>query len=522
MKFPILFFYFFLNISSYYAQNQPIQFLQLSLAEALAKAKKENKLVFLDFTASWCMPCKAMDKEVFIVDKVGSLFNKKYISVKISTEDPAGKALAQKYNVYEIPTLLFLNYQGVVLMRSEGYMPPQELVKLSEQVSKINLTKVKEYADFTQNPSNPSYLLKYLEYLNTTDSESGQPVFEDYFAEVPKAALSSKENWIILKSYTKSTKSKAFNRVMDLRHEFNSKYGSVAIDSFILNTSQKEYTDLKISNASFLAKESLAKKIEQLQPQGYRFAANSIRADVALIKSEYDNYIVLLDKMYFDDRPQTMVAQAWLDELMTKYLNVLDKKLSNSSQITIQKWFDRLKTKPENINHISWISTFLQKKQDKHATNLIEAEIAKNNKIQRSNCETWAYQTALTTSMPTKTNKGFRVETDSIVFEYNTADYLTLKGIKNDTLVASNNLWTPKNVYIKTNLSNWNIKDPAWQLQPLPNKTIWQLKKHKKDLADMKFLYIVDQKYQVVIDDCTLNTSLGENAEKNLIIKDII
>lgn len=522
MKVQILFFLLFLNVSFYYAQNQPVKFLQLPLAEALALAQKENKLVFLDFTASWCMPCKAMDKEVFIVDKVGSLFNKKYINVKISTEDPAGKALAKKYNVYEIPTLLFLNPQGVILMRGEGYMPPQELVKLSEQVSKINLTKVKEYADFTQNPTNPNYVLKYLEYLNKTDCENCQTIFDDYFASIPKAALSSKENWKIIKGYTNATQSKIFNRVMDLRQEFNSKYGSVAIDSFILNVAKKEYTELKASNASFLAKEALAKRIEQLQPQGYKFVVYGIKADVALIKSEYDNYIGMLDKMYFSYYPQPTIKQPWLDELMNSYLNVLDKKLSNASQTTIQKWFDQLKTKPENINHLSWVSTFLQKKQDKHATNLIEAETAKNNKIQRSNCETWAFQTALTTSMPTKTNKGFKVEADSIVFEYNTADYLTLKSIKNDTLVASNNLWTPKNVYVKTNLSNWNINDPAWQLQPLPNTTIWQLKKHKKDLADMKFLYIIDQKYQVVIDDCTLNTALGENLEKNLIIKDII
>ena len=36
----------------------------LSWQEVLQKAKAENKYIFVDCYATWCGPCKAMDKEV--------------------------------------------------------------------------------------------------------------------------------------------------------------------------------------------------------------------------------------------------------------------------------------------------------------------------------------------------------------------------------------------------------------------------------------------------------------------------
>ena len=64
------------------AQNRSITFDSATFDQSLAKAKSENKLVFVDCMTSWCGPCKQMDKYVFTQDSVADFFNATFINVK--------------------------------------------------------------------------------------------------------------------------------------------------------------------------------------------------------------------------------------------------------------------------------------------------------------------------------------------------------------------------------------------------------------------------------------------------------
>lgn len=62
---------------------QGIRFETGGLQEALAKARKENKAVFVDCYTSWCGPCKMMSSKVFPDKQAGDFFNPRFISLKI-------------------------------------------------------------------------------------------------------------------------------------------------------------------------------------------------------------------------------------------------------------------------------------------------------------------------------------------------------------------------------------------------------------------------------------------------------
>jgi len=102
------------------AHAQGITFEHSPFAAACARAKAENKLVFIDFYTSWCGPCKHMAETVFKQDNVGQYFNRYFVSCKIDAEKGEGKALAAKYNVQIYPSYLFLDDKGIVFNQAIG------------------------------------------------------------------------------------------------------------------------------------------------------------------------------------------------------------------------------------------------------------------------------------------------------------------------------------------------------------------------------------------------------------------
>jgi len=85
--------------------------------EGLALARKENKIILLDFYAEWCAPCKELDIGFFRKPEVAALL-KKMVPVRIDAtfnDKPEVGALLDKYKVIGWPTLLFIDSSGKVL-----------------------------------------------------------------------------------------------------------------------------------------------------------------------------------------------------------------------------------------------------------------------------------------------------------------------------------------------------------------------------------------------------------------------
>ena len=109
------FLFSFSLICSGQTQKTGIHFFEGSWKEAVAKAKQEKKFIFLDAYASWCGPCKTMDKEVYTDAKVADYFNQRFISFRIDMEKGEGPALAKQYRSIDgYPSLLFFNADGAL------------------------------------------------------------------------------------------------------------------------------------------------------------------------------------------------------------------------------------------------------------------------------------------------------------------------------------------------------------------------------------------------------------------------
>lgn len=114
--------------------KQGIQFFTGTWQEALEKAERENKMIFLDAYASWCGPCKMMKLNTFTNKVVGKFYNTNFINVAIDMEKSDGTALAEKYNVEAYPTLLFVLADGTLLGKEVGYQRPNELIRIARRI----------------------------------------------------------------------------------------------------------------------------------------------------------------------------------------------------------------------------------------------------------------------------------------------------------------------------------------------------------------------------------------------------
>jgi thioredoxin-like negative regulator of GroEL len=92
--------------------------------EALRRARKQRKPVFVDFWAEWCTWCHRLDQTTYVDPEVVRLAGD-FVSVKVDTEGgPQQAEIAARYDVATLPTMLFLSPEGRLLLRVNGFRGP--------------------------------------------------------------------------------------------------------------------------------------------------------------------------------------------------------------------------------------------------------------------------------------------------------------------------------------------------------------------------------------------------------------
>ena len=105
---------------------------QTDLPKALAKAKADKKMVFVNFTGSdWCGWCIKLKKEVFDTKEFADYAKENLVLVELDFPNKkkqsaelkqANEALKKEHKISGFPTLLTLDGEGKVLWKQVGYM----------------------------------------------------------------------------------------------------------------------------------------------------------------------------------------------------------------------------------------------------------------------------------------------------------------------------------------------------------------------------------------------------------------
>jgi thioredoxin-related protein len=132
----------------------------LSWQQVKEKAKHENKYIFLDVFATWCGPCKMMDKNVYSNDTLGDYFNKKFISVRVQTDKTARDddfvrswykdaiSIQEQYRIDAYPSFIFLTPDGSPIHQASGYKVVDSLIALAKVATKPGKVFEDPYAEY--------------------------------------------------------------------------------------------------------------------------------------------------------------------------------------------------------------------------------------------------------------------------------------------------------------------------------------------------------------------------------------
>lgn len=86
--------------------------------EAKKLAKETNKFVLVDFTATWCKPCRKMEQDFWYNTQYKTTLDKFVI---VSIDIDRNRDIAQKYNIQSIPNVKLLDVNGDVIYETLGF-----------------------------------------------------------------------------------------------------------------------------------------------------------------------------------------------------------------------------------------------------------------------------------------------------------------------------------------------------------------------------------------------------------------
>jgi len=128
--------------------------------EGLKLAQNNQKMVLVEFFASWCGYCKKMDLETFADPKVQQVMDRYFVPVRVteSSEEKVAyqgqqvteKELTAKHGVSGFPTLVFMQTDGEIITTIPGYQPPEEFGQILEFIGSESYKRM-DYKAFAAN-----------------------------------------------------------------------------------------------------------------------------------------------------------------------------------------------------------------------------------------------------------------------------------------------------------------------------------------------------------------------------------
>jgi thiol:disulfide interchange protein DsbD len=136
MKFKICLLTVSLFFVSIFLQAQDVigvNFYNQKFESVLDSAKAKKKLLMIQCSAEWCLPCKQMEKYTFTDGVLIAYAKKELICKKWDGASFDDIDWLSKYKVQKFPTTLFINASGKEVFRLTGFQSAKSIIDAAEK-----------------------------------------------------------------------------------------------------------------------------------------------------------------------------------------------------------------------------------------------------------------------------------------------------------------------------------------------------------------------------------------------------
>ena len=231
---------------------------ELSWTAIQAKAKAENKYIFMDCFTTWCGPCRYMSATIFPQEECGNFFNDKFVCVKVQLDTSAkdndavkswyqdGHNLAEQYTIRAYPTFLVFAPDGHIVHRMVG----------GNEDAKSFIARVREALDpgtqyytllqqYQAGKKDSSFLRKLAEQsIQAYDMTTAREVSKAYFATQPTIYTTTCLD--LLNQLTKTTSDDGFAIFLHHSREVDKVAGPDMAEKKVNDILAREYVYSKV------------------------------------------------------------------------------------------------------------------------------------------------------------------------------------------------------------------------------------------------------------------------------------
>jgi thioredoxin-related protein len=192
------------------------------------EARAGHKYIFVDVYATWCAPCKEMDRTVYSSKAVGEYMNPRFIAVKVQMDTTPmdnqkdkrwfreSRSILRPFKIDVLPSYVFFSPDGKAVHKGVGFKGDSDLIAMAADAMKPDkqfYTLLDKYRngqkDYAKMPA-LSNAANDLGERKAADSIAQDYIY-NYLLKLKDKDLYQRENLEFIGAYTKSSKGRPFD-----------------------------------------------------------------------------------------------------------------------------------------------------------------------------------------------------------------------------------------------------------------------------------------------------------------------